>query len=69
MAATRANGFADEQSVWIDGLPQRLDVANTFASRAIGSIDPVALIDTALGRWRRGKPATRSRAPKVGRRG
>ena len=43
------NGFSDDQSVWIDGLPQRLDIANTFASRASGSLDPVALIDAALG--------------------
>ncbi len=43
------NGFSDDQSVWIDGLAQRLEIANNFASRVAGMLDPVALIDDALG--------------------
>ena len=28
------NGFSDTEAAWIDGVPQRLDIANVFAGRA-----------------------------------
>ena len=43
------NGFSDDSAVWIDGLPQRLDIANLTGERNAARIDPVALVDTALG--------------------
>jgi uncharacterized protein (DUF1800 family) len=43
------NGFSDVQSEWIDGLPQRLEVANRFGAMVGGTVDPGALIDSALG--------------------
>jgi uncharacterized protein (DUF1800 family) len=43
------NGFPDYMSAWIDGLAQRLDVANEFAGRVAERLDPVALIDIGLG--------------------
>jgi uncharacterized protein (DUF1800 family) len=42
-------GFADEQAAWIDGLPQRLDIANRVAERVQTRIEPDAFIETALG--------------------
>jgi uncharacterized protein (DUF1800 family) len=42
------NGFADKEAAWIDGLPQRLDIANQLARRAARS-DPKALIGEVLG--------------------
>jgi uncharacterized protein (DUF1800 family) len=42
-------GFADDEAAWIDGLGQRLDVANTFAERMGGRLEPAHLLDTALG--------------------
>ena len=43
-------GFADDKAAWLDGLAQRLDIANTFAQRVGGALDPQALVDeTALG--------------------
>ena len=43
------NGFADDESAWIDGLSQRVDVADNFASRAAERLDPVALVEAGLG--------------------
>ena len=43
------NGYADYESAWIDGLAQRLDIANEFASRLPGTTDPLALLDAGLG--------------------
>jgi uncharacterized protein (DUF1800 family) len=43
------NGFPDYVSAWIDGLAQRLDIANEFAGRVAERLDPVALIDSGLG--------------------
>ena len=43
------NGFADYESAWIDGLSQRVDVADNFASRAAERLDPVALVEAGLG--------------------
>lgn len=42
------NGFDDVAAAWMDGLAQRLDIANQLSRRAAG-IDPQALIETALG--------------------
>jgi uncharacterized protein (DUF1800 family) len=43
------NGFPEHESAWIDGLPQRADIANSFAGRVAERLDPVALIDEGLG--------------------
>ena len=43
------NGFPDYQSAWIDGLSERLDIANNFASRVAERLDPIALIEQGLG--------------------
>jgi uncharacterized protein (DUF1800 family) len=43
------NGFADEDAAWLDGLAQRLDVANQLARRVGGEVDPKAMFDSALG--------------------
>ena len=42
-------GFADVQAAWIDGLAQRLDIANRIASLVQERIEPDAFIETALG--------------------
>jgi uncharacterized protein (DUF1800 family) len=42
-------GFADEQSAWIDGLSQRLDIANRIAERVQARLEPDAFVETALG--------------------
>src|SRR4051812_10418240 len=42
-------GFADVQSAWLDGLSQRLDVANRIAELVSARIEPSALVETALG--------------------
>src|SRR3954464_15916701 len=42
-------GFSDEQSAWIHGLSQRLDIANRIAELVAARIEPSALVETALG--------------------
>jgi uncharacterized protein (DUF1800 family) len=42
-------GFSDENAAWLDGLAQRLDVANTFAQRVGEKVDARAITDAALG--------------------
>jgi uncharacterized protein (DUF1800 family) len=42
-------GFSDEDAAWIDGLTQRLDVANEFARRLADAADPQETLDIALG--------------------
>jgi uncharacterized protein (DUF1800 family) len=42
-------GFSDEDAAWIDGLTQRLDVANQFARRVADATDPQETLDVALG--------------------
>jgi uncharacterized protein (DUF1800 family) len=42
-------GFSDDDAAWIDGLAQRLDVANELARRIGGATDPQQALDTALG--------------------
>jgi uncharacterized protein (DUF1800 family) len=41
-------GYADDEATWIDGVGQRLDIANVFAERIAGSIDPRLIIETVL---------------------
>jgi uncharacterized protein (DUF1800 family) len=42
-------GFSDDSAAWIDGLAQRLDVANQLANRVASLVEPDAAIDSALG--------------------
>ena len=42
-------GFADDNAGWLDGLPQRLDIANQLARRVGGLVDPEEIADAALG--------------------
>jgi uncharacterized protein (DUF1800 family) len=42
-------GFSDENAAWIDGLGQRLDMANTFAQRVGEQLDMSAVMETAIG--------------------
>jgi uncharacterized protein (DUF1800 family) len=42
-------GFADENAAWLDGLPQRLDIANQLARRVGALIDPEEIVDATLG--------------------
>jgi uncharacterized protein (DUF1800 family) len=41
-------GFADESALWLDGLAQRLDIANQLARRAGGEADPREVFEEAL---------------------
>jgi uncharacterized protein (DUF1800 family) len=44
------NGYPDTEAAWIDGVPQRLDVANGFAGQlAANNADPRAVLESALG--------------------
>jgi uncharacterized protein (DUF1800 family) len=43
------NGFSDESAPWMDGLAQRLDIANNLSRRAGEFIDPDAVASRALG--------------------
>ena len=42
-------GFSDESVAWLDGLTQRLDIANEIARRIGGMTDAEAVADDALG--------------------
>jgi uncharacterized protein (DUF1800 family) len=42
-------GFPDVQSAWIDGLSQRLDIANRIAERVAARTEPADFVETALG--------------------
>ncbi len=42
-------GFSDENAAWLDGLGQRLEIANAFAHRDGLGHDPEAVMDTAIG--------------------
>jgi uncharacterized protein (DUF1800 family) len=41
-------GFADDSAPWLDGLTQRLDIANQFARRAGGEADPREVFEEAI---------------------
>ncbi len=43
------NGFSDNSAAWMDGLAQRLDIANNLARRAGALADPEAIADRSLG--------------------
>jgi uncharacterized protein (DUF1800 family) len=42
-------GFPDDNAAWVDGLAERLEIANAIAQRLGASLDPMAVTDTALG--------------------
>jgi uncharacterized protein (DUF1800 family) len=42
-------GFSDEQGAWVDGLAQRVDIANRVGERWADRVEPLVLIETALG--------------------
>jgi uncharacterized protein (DUF1800 family) len=42
-------GFSDDNAAWLDGLGQRLEIANTFAHREGLGHDPEAVMDAAIG--------------------
>jgi uncharacterized protein (DUF1800 family) len=42
-------GFDDVNAAWMDGLAQRLEIANQFARRVAPAADPRQLVETALG--------------------
>jgi uncharacterized protein (DUF1800 family) len=41
-------GYADDEASWIDGMGQRLDIANTYAERVASAVDPRFIIDSVL---------------------
>ncbi|HYC18746.1 MAG TPA: DUF1800 family protein [Pseudolabrys sp.] len=43
------NGFSDDSAPWMDGLAQRLDIANNLSRRVGEFIDPDMVADRALG--------------------
>jgi uncharacterized protein (DUF1800 family) len=42
-------GFSDDDAAWLDGLAQRLDIANQLARRVAGMVDPEEAVDASLG--------------------
>ena len=42
-------GFPDEDAAWIDGLAQRLDVANQLARRVAATTDPELAVEAVRG--------------------
>ena len=42
-------GFADESAPWLDGLAQRLDIANQLVRRLGGPADPREVLEETLG--------------------
>lgn len=42
-------GFSDDNAAWIDGLAERLDIANALARRLADAVDPEAAVETGLG--------------------
>jgi uncharacterized protein (DUF1800 family) len=42
-------GFSDDHAAWVDGLGQRLEIANVFAQREGLGHEPEAVMDAALG--------------------
>ena len=42
-------GYPDDEASWIDGMGRRLDVANNFAERVAGRVDPQDVMDNVLG--------------------
>jgi uncharacterized protein (DUF1800 family) len=42
-------GFPDDNAAWLDGLAERLEIANAIAQRVGPNLDPTTVTDTALG--------------------
>jgi uncharacterized protein (DUF1800 family) len=42
-------GFSDLQATWVDGLAQRLDIAERVGERTAASVDPAELVEITLG--------------------
>ena len=42
-------GYPDGEASWIDGMGRRLDVANSYAERVAGRVDPQDVLDNVLG--------------------
>ena len=42
-------GFSDDSAAWLSGVPQRLDIANTFAQRVADRLDPDAIAEATIG--------------------
>jgi len=42
-------GYADDEATWVDGMGRRLDVANNFAERVAGTVDPRYVLEDVLG--------------------
>ena len=42
-------GFSDENAAWLDGLAERLEIANAIGQLLGSSLDPIAVTDSALG--------------------
>jgi uncharacterized protein (DUF1800 family) len=42
-------GYPDDEASWIDGMGRRLDIANNFAERLSGTVDPKVIIENVLG--------------------
>jgi uncharacterized protein (DUF1800 family) len=42
-------GFPDDNAAWLDGLAERLEIANAIAQRRGPWLDPLAVAETALG--------------------
>ncbi len=42
-------GFPDDNAAWLDGLAQRLDIANTFAQRVADRLDPHVIAEAVIG--------------------
>jgi len=45
---TSPKGFPDDEASWIDGMGRRLDVANNYAERVAGKVDPDEIIGSVL---------------------
>jgi uncharacterized protein (DUF1800 family) len=43
------NGFSDDSATWMDGLAQRLDIANRLGQRVPTQLEADAMVETALG--------------------
>jgi uncharacterized protein (DUF1800 family) len=42
-------GYADDEATWINGMGRRLDIANAYAERIAGRVDPRYVTETVLG--------------------
>ncbi len=42
-------GFSDDSADWLDGIAERLNIANQLARQSGGGLEPDALVDIALG--------------------